>query len=141
MSEENLEVVRQMLLAFRKGDVAVVMRDVAQLLDPEIEMDTTRAPMPGLAGIYKGPAEVARFWSGWGDAWGSLGEFEDPELIDAGDQVFAWFHRHEMRGKGSGIEVDMPGYGWVYSIRNRRFVRGTFYLDRASALEAAGLSE
>ena len=141
MSKANVEVVRQMLLAFRRGDVATTLSEVAPLLDPEIVMDTTRAPMPGLAGIYEGSEGVTRFWTDWADAWGSLGQFEDPELIDAGEQVLAWFPQHQMRGKDSGIAVDMPEYGWVYSFRDSRFLRGTFFLDRSSALEATGVSE
>ena len=141
MSQENVEIVRQMVLAFRKGDLATTWSEVAEMLDPQIEMDTTRSPMPGLAAVYRGPDDAARFWTDWAEAWGSLGEFEDPELTDAGDQVLAWFSQHEMRGKGSRIEIGMPEYGWLYTIRNRKFVRATMYMDRVEALEAAGLSE
>jgi ketosteroid isomerase-like protein len=140
MSQENVQVVRQLTAATRKDDLVAAWAAAAELVDPEIEMDTTRLPAPGLAGVYHGPDEVVRFWRDWADAWGSLGEFEDPEMIDAGDQVFWWVTWHEMRGKGSGIEVEMPEYGWVATVRDRKIVRATLYLDRDEALEAAGLS-
>jgi ketosteroid isomerase-like protein len=141
MSEENVEVMRQLILASRKADQAAAWADVAKLLHPEIEMDTTRVPAPGLARVSRGTDEVARWWLDWLEAWGTLGRFEDPELIDAGDQVFQWITQHELRGKGSGIEVKMPEYGWVVTVRDRKVVRATLYMDRAEALKAAGLRE
>lgn len=141
MSQENVEVVRQLTVATRKDDLVSAWTAAAELLDPEIEMDPTRLPAPGVAGVSRGLDEVARFWRDWADAWGSLGQFEDPELIDSGDQVVAWFTQHEMRGKGSGIEVKMPEYAWVATVRDRKIVRAVVYLDRVEALEAAGLSQ
>src|ERR671930_299799 len=122
--------MRQLTLATRKDDLAAAWGAAAALVHPEIEMDTTRLPAPGLAGVYTGPDEVGRWWADWVEAWGTLGVFEDPELIDAGDQVFSWFTQHEMRGRGSGIEVEMPEYGWVVTVRNQRIVRAALYLDK-----------
>jgi ketosteroid isomerase-like protein len=141
MSRENLEVVRRLLDLTRENDLAAAWTAASELLHPEIEMDTTRAPAPGLAHIYRGPDEVARFWLDWVEAWGTLGRFADPEVIDAGDQVFHWITRHKLRGKGSGVEVSMPEYGWVVTVREGKIMRATLYMDRAEALEAAGLSE
>lgn len=130
-----------MISTFRKGDLGAAWPEVAVMLDSQVEMDTTRAPMPGLAGVYRGPEDVARFWIDWADVWGSLGEFEDPELTAAGNHVLAWFSEHEMRGQRSGIEVRMPEYGWLYTIRDGKFLRGTMYMEKALALEAAGLPD
>jgi hypothetical protein len=47
----------------------------------------------------------------------------------------------KMRGKGSGIEIDAPPYGWVFTFRGGRVMRVAMYLERREALEAAGLSE
>ncbi|MDX6616127.1 MAG: hypothetical protein QOD60_1218 [Solirubrobacterales bacterium] len=114
---------------------------MAGLTDPDIEMDTTRLPVPGLAEVWSGRAEVARFWQTWVDAWETYGEFEDPELIDAGDQVVACFERHEIRGVGSGVAVPMPPYAWVWSFHDQKVLRATIYMDRAEALAAAGVKE
>jgi hypothetical protein len=141
MSPESIEVAQSLIQAFRKNDLVATWTAAAELLDPEIEMDTTRVPVPGLAGVHKGLEEVARFWADWVEAWGSLGEFEDPELIDAGAQAFSWFVQHELHGKDSGIEVEMPEYGWVFTVRERKIVRATVYLNKREALEAAGLPQ
>ncbi len=137
MSEENVEIVRRMFAAFRDGDWAAAFEPV----DPTIEMDTTRSPLEGLDRVYKGREEVAGFWREWLEAWGGQ-QIEDPELIDAGDdKVVLWTTGHQVRGRGSGIEVSIPPYAWVTTLRDGRIVQGTMYMDRAEALEAAGLSE
>lgn len=134
MSRENIQVCQEMLEAFGRRDWARAFEPV----DPEIEMDTTRAPLEGLAGVYRGREEVAGFWLQWLEAWGEQ-EF-DAELIDAGDQVVMWVAGHQLRGRRSGIEVDIPPYGWVAELRDGKIVRSTMFMDREEALEAAGLS-
>ena len=134
--------MRQLTRATRQDDLATAWASITQLLHPEIEMDTTRVPAPGLAGVYTGLDEVGRWWLDWAEAWGgTLGRFQDPELIDAGDQVFSWFTQHELRGGGSGIQVKMPEYGWVVTARDGRVRRATLYMNRGEALEAAGLRD
>jgi ketosteroid isomerase-like protein len=136
MSQENVEIVRRMLIAFRNGDWAAA----AEPLDPDIEMDTTRTPISGLDRVYNGLEEVAAFWREWLEAWGAQ-NYEDPELIDAGDQVVTWTTGHRIQGRGSGIEVAVPPYAWVATLRDGKVVRGTMYMDKAEALEAAGVRE
>jgi ketosteroid isomerase-like protein len=34
-----------------------------------------------------------------------------------------------------------PKYAWVATVRDGKVLRGTIYMDRAEALEAAGVSE
>src|SRR5919201_113740 len=141
MSRENVEIMRHLTHATRQDDLATAWASVTELLDPEIEMDTTRIAVPGLAGVYTGLEEVGRWWLDWAEAWGSLGRVQDPQLTDAGDQVFSWFTQHELRGIGSGIQVEMPEYGWVVTVRDGRVRRATLYMNRGEALEAAGLWE
>ena len=62
-------------------------------------------------------------------------------MIDAGDQVIFWVEAHGLRGRSSGIEVQMPPYAWLMTLRDRKIVRATLYTEKAEALEAAGLSE
>lgn len=141
MSERNVETVRRLILAMEdEPDVVAWAATALEVLHPDIEMDTTRAPIPGMAGVYRGPNEVAEFWGEWLDAWEALGR-TDPELIDAGDQVVSWTTHQEMRGKGSGVAIEMPEFGWVTTFRDQKIVRATFYMDKSEAFEAAGLSE
>ena len=133
MSRENVEIVRELYRAFGRGDWAGTRAP----LHPGIEMDTTRVPMPELAGMWRGIEEVASFWRQWLDAWGEQ-DYEEPELIDGGDHVLSWVATHRLRGKGSGAEVRMPPYAWVMTLRDGRVVEATYYLDRGEALEAMG---
>jgi ketosteroid isomerase-like protein len=135
MSEENVEICRRMSVAFRNGDWAAAFEPV----HPDIEMDATRGPIGELARTYTGLDEVAAFWREWLEAWGP--QSYDEELTDAGDQVVMWVTGHELQGRGSGIEVGMPPYGWVATLRNGKLVKGTMYMNKAEALEAAGLSD
>ena len=65
--------------------------------------------------------------------------FEIGELIDAGDKVAAEV-LSQLRGKASGATVAWS-YWQVATIRNGKWVRAEWFIDRAEALEAAGLSE
>src|SRR5688500_16870487 len=122
--------------AFKNSDWAASFEPV----HPEIEMDATRNPVEGLAGVYKGAAEVAGFWRQWLEAWGGQ-SYTDEEFIDAGDRVVLWVPEHHLQGRSSGIEVDIPPYAWVMTLRDGKIVHAVLYLDKAQALEAAGLSE
>jgi ketosteroid isomerase-like protein len=138
MSWENVEIVRRMTDAFKRRDWAAA----TEPLDAEMELDATRSPYAaklGLNHVYRGLEDVTGFWGEWLEAWGEQDWAE--ELIDAGDQVVMVFTGHRLRGKGSGIEVGIPRYVWVATLREGKLVRATFYMDKTEALEAAGLSE
>ena len=141
MSQENVEIVRRMERVIAGDDPATAWSAITELLHPEIEMDTTRVPALGLKTVSRGIEQVGRWWASWLEAWGTLGQWEPSEVIDAGDQVLVWTSQHELRGKGSGIGVAMPEYGWVMELRERKIVRATFYEDKEEALQAAGLRE
>ena len=136
MSEENVAVVRGMSDAFRNQDWAAAFEPV----HPEIVMDATRVPIEGLARVYEGAEEVAGFWREWLEAWGGQ-SWADEEFIDAGDRVVFWVPEHHLQGRGSGIEVDIPPYAWVMTLRDGKIIQAALYLEKSEALEAAGLSE
>jgi ketosteroid isomerase-like protein len=136
MSEENVEIVRRLLADFDNRDWLAA----AAPLHADIAMDTTRAPVPELSGIYRGLDEVSSFWREWLEAWGEI-DIGEPEFIDGGDQVVTWTTYQELRGRGSGVQVSFPAYAWVSTLRDGKVVRATLYIDRTEALEAAGLSE
>jgi ketosteroid isomerase-like protein len=88
--------------------------------------------------IYTGHDGLREFFRVWHEAWGQV-EYDYEELIDAGEQVVAVVTRHA-RGRTSGVQVEKP-FALVWTIRNGKAVRVVWFLDRAEALEAAGLSE
>ena len=136
MSRENVEIVRRMIRAFEQRDSAAAVEP----LDPQIEWDVTRSPAEDVRGSYEGLEGVAEFWRRWLSAWKTV-EVGEPEFFDGGDKVLSWFAGQRNVGRRSGIEVDNPPFGWLYTFQGGKVVHGALYLDKEEALEAAGLSE
>jgi hypothetical protein len=147
MSEENVEIVRQVVELFRNFDLksegpAVGESEVAvgtEFFHPDCVLDATRAPMPDNRGTFTGTAEIAVFWSEWLEAWDRV-EFEY-ELTDAGELVLAAITPMAMRGKGSGVDVGFPRHWHVFTLRQGQVVHQKIIFDETEAFEAAGLSE
>ena len=133
MSEENVE-------AFKRGVAAGNRRDIEAFLaelDPEVEYHAA-LPMVGGDAVYRGHEGIRERL---GEVWDVLAEteFEFPEIRDLGDRIVA-VGRFRARGKGSGVEVEMP-VAYVIEGRGPKAIRVRTYLDPKEALEAAGLSE
>ena len=137
MSEENVELVRRLLDMFAHRD----HEGVFAYYDPKIEWDATHlraAGLDDLAGVYHGHDGVRTYWRRWLQAWSDL-EFEVQDVLDAGDEVVALIRNQRQWGRRSGIAVEMPPYGLVFTIRGGKVVRWRNFRDQESALEAAGL--
>jgi ketosteroid isomerase-like protein len=137
MSQENVEIVREVYEASARGDSAAVF----ELYDPAVEWDASRAPMPRLIGggrILHGHDGLRTFFRERNAIWGEI-EDAPKELIDAGDQVVS-ADIERGRGRSSGVEVEMTQYA-VWTIRNEKIVRVVWFPTRREALDAAGLSE
>lgn len=138
MSEENVELVRRLLDMFAKRDHEAVFA----FYDPDIEWDTTNIRTFGLddlAGVYQGHEGVRTYWRRWLQAWKDL-DFEVEDVLDAGDEVVALIRNQRQWGRHSGIPVEMPPYGLIFTIRHGKVVQWRNFADQESALEAAGLS-
>jgi len=134
MSQENVEVVRQGYEAFLRGQ----WDQAAQLLDPDVELHGT---VGGLSegSVVRGFQQIRQeFQQEDAEAWDER-RLEAEEFIDAGDRVVVLLHEFR-RGRGSGVELETDT-AVVCEVRDGRVVRIQGYMDRASALEAAGLSE
>ena len=128
MSQENVEIVRRSLEAYRRGDLDAALAHV----HPEIVWSPyEEAPMRGVDAVRT----YLRRWEG---EWEEL-ETTPEDFIDAGDQVVAVIH-FRGRGRGSGIEVEARSYS-VYTLRDDKTVRMEEFIEREQALEAAGLRE
>ena len=133
MSQENVEVVREVFAAINRGD-----RETAfGFADPEIVVDATRrvfnpTTYVGTHGIRAWAADMDEVWDDF--------RAEVIEFIDAGDSVVVVLRLHG-KGTGSGVEVEQSVAG-IWTVRNRRIVRVQIgYTDVDEALETAGLSE
>jgi ketosteroid isomerase-like protein len=139
MSQENVEIMRQLAEAFQRGlehDDPVAMFDTGLLAD-DWEW-VLRDAFEGKS-VWTGRQEFVEFFRLW------IGEFEDysmrfEEPIDAGDDRVVVIYRQRATGKGSGVPVEWHG-GMVSELRDGRVIRTTNYQNETEALEAAGLSE
>ena len=133
----NVETVRGMFDAFHRRDAAAARAP----LHPDIVWDATRVPTPDLEGVYHGVEGVADFWRRWLAAWEAI-DFgqREPEFLEHGDKVLVWVEGQVNRGRASGVEVEMPPFGFLWTFQDGRAVRMEFHRDRSEALAAAGIA-
>jgi ketosteroid isomerase-like protein len=137
MSQENVEIVRQVFDAVARRDA----KGVLALYDPNVELDQSHTEFAELVGdaIYRGHDGLRSFDREWREAFEDI-ETRCEELIDVGEQVVS-VARYYVRGRTSGIEVPGHPHAGVWTIRNGKVVRVVWFNTRGEALEAAGLSE
>jgi ketosteroid isomerase-like protein len=132
MSQENVEIVRQVYEAFQRGDSEKLMN----LVSPDIELHGTSGGLSD-GSVARGIEAVRQTFELWDEDWET--KLSPQEFIDAGDQVVVL--QHELRrGLGSGVEVEAET-AVLYSLRDRGVVRIQGFMDQAEALEVAGLRE
>jgi ketosteroid isomerase-like protein len=136
MSQENVEILRRIYREWGRGNFS----EGTELYDPHVLL--VLRPEFSLAsgeGVYCGPDEVARYmrevllpeWEGMMIA--------GDEFLDAGDSVVVHVHQH-----GAGRQSHAFGelrYFHVWTFRGRSVIRIESVMERADALEAAGLRE
>ena len=133
MSEENLEIARQFAERWERSD----WDGVAELADPAVEMHTTVGGIEE-GRVMRGVDEIRRDYETVEETWDEH-RVETEKLIDAGDRVVV-FHREYVRGRGSGVELEIDA-AVIVDVRDGRIVRVQGFMDRAAALEAAGVHE
>jgi ketosteroid isomerase-like protein len=133
MSGENLEAVRRVYAEWGRGN----FRPRFDFYDDDMEWGWSDE-FPGLAGVYRDPAErnarLAEWLSPW-EHW--VCEAED--YVVHGDHVVA-LCRYHGRGKGSGAAVDTRG-AHLWTLRDGKCIRLEVFADRQRALAAVGLTE
>ena len=142
MSRETVERLRANVEAFRAGtsesDREAMITKIAELYDPDMELDTSEGSVLDVSGVYRGAGAAKQFWREWLAAW-ETNQFEY-ELVDAGDRIVQLFDMR-MRGRSTGIEMPFGKVAWVYTFRDGLIVHMKLYMSQAEALEAVGLSE
>jgi ketosteroid isomerase-like protein len=134
MSEQNVEVVRRVYEALRRGDVESLL----EVVDETVEFEPTIAPLFGL-GVIHGRAAVERFFTV--DLPQGLSGFtaEAVSIEDRGDLVLVHTHS-SATGTSSGAAVVLETFGF-FRFRNGKVIEFRDFETRAAALEAAGLSD
>jgi hypothetical protein len=142
MSEENVEIWRQSLES-QLGALAAgispeaTIGEMAEIWDPEIELDATDAPALDLRRIYRGADAVRQFWREWFSAWETVQY--DYELLDAGERVVMLLDL-KMRGRATGMEMAAGKIAWTSTFKDGVVTHVKLHMSQTEALEAAGLS-
>jgi uncharacterized protein len=132
MSQENVDLARRGYEAFARGDLDAVL----EFMHPEIEAhDPPEVPD---AAIHRGREAVRRDWEQTADLFEGF-SIDVEKSFERGDEVVV-FLRFRGRGRESDAEVEAP-MAHVWTIRDGKAVRLRQFLDRAEALEAAGLKD
>jgi ketosteroid isomerase-like protein len=128
MSQENVEIVRR---AWQAPD----LESLFAFYDPAIVWESHFGP---ISGAYHGHEGVRQFFREWTEPLERFHAAAET-FIDAGNSVVVGT-RVSARGKGSGVEGEMPQW-MVYRLRDGLVIRIDLFETEADALEAAGLSE
>ncbi|HEY7151696.1 MAG TPA: nuclear transport factor 2 family protein [Solirubrobacterales bacterium] len=132
MSRENVELFLRATELYTSGDVEGTL----ELVDPDVVWEPLRAAMQG---AYHGHAGMRRFFADTAESFDSFRP-EYAEVRDLGDGRVLALGRLHVRGKGSGIETDVPIAG-IATFRDGRITRWKDHGDPQRALQAAGLEE
>jgi ketosteroid isomerase-like protein len=135
MSRENVdadfEVIRRAWRASGQKDLAAFERD----LDPDIVTIPFGAVMEGKS--YRGVDAVV----GWlrDEIWANWEHFDTvpEEFTRVGERILVTGRWHA-RGKGSGVELDIPAT-WVVEVRDGKITYWQTYTDRDQARRDIGL--
>jgi ketosteroid isomerase-like protein len=134
VSHENVEIVRAQYASFsRLAERDEIHSHVLGYFDPNCEY----RPVEEIDAI-RGHEALIEWIERWLEAWSSF-RAEVEEIIDGGELVVAEVSTSG-RGRTSGVEIRQRFFH-VFEMREGRILREGEYLDRDSALEAAGLSE
>ncbi|MGH2961036.1 MAG: nuclear transport factor 2 family protein [Solirubrobacterales bacterium] len=134
MSQENVEVVRGIIDAINRGDIDAVVESATE--DFVTDWSNSRGL---LSGIHRGRDQVREAFESFLEPWDSL-RWEPEELIELDEDRVLTVSRLQMRGRGSGVEVNASGAS-IWTIRDRRAAAITLYQSKAEALEAAAVRE
>ncbi len=132
MSQENVEVVKRVIDAYNRRDLA----GLEAFNHPDVEFDWS-ASRGFVAGVYRGFDEFQRFWKSYFDAFAEIAA-EPERFIDAGESVVVPNVVH-IRGR-DGIEVSARS-AIVFTFRSHRIRRMCLYQETDEALKAVGLEE
>jgi ketosteroid isomerase-like protein len=143
MSENDVQLVRQLLGPFEQGDIVPLFHDdaiwasLAPFFTPDFECvfvreDVGRAVYPGLDGLRAA-------WLDWLEPWDSYLAVID-DVIDAHAGRVLVLTSDHARPKGASAETTFTGAP-VWTVRDGKVARIEFYWNRADGLAAAGMAE
>ena len=140
MSQENVEIVREMFAAAARALSGEPLEDLYRLLDPDVEWIPINAALEGTS--YRGHDGVRCWIDEMNRDWNDF-EARPSEFVDLGNDRLLAFGTWKARGRSSGVQLDAQPAAWLVRLRHGKTVRMQTFTDRAEALEAAaaGLRE
>jgi ketosteroid isomerase-like protein len=136
MSQENVEIVRRAYAEFDLSAGGLEAAARAGLIAPDVEFDYSALYPDG---------RFVRGVDAWGDyansfPWGQSLKLVPERFFDLDDERVLVFVHVTAEGEGSGVPVEGRSAAEC-TVRDGAIVRVKIYLDRAEALEVAGLAE
>jgi ketosteroid isomerase-like protein len=136
MSQENVEVVREAMDAVNARDPDAFIA----CLHPEVEWVDSGDPLPGLRGVYRGRADVRKwFEEAFGETWESS-HVEIEGITEASENRVFVETFSTARGRASGVETELRAWHLLW-FADGKIARRQVFWNRGQALEAAGLEE
>jgi ketosteroid isomerase-like protein len=131
MSQENVEILRSLYLAWERGDYSSL-----EWAHPEIDIVFADGPSPG---SVRGLGGLTEGWRDFMSAWNEYRQRPDEYRELDGDRVLV-LSRFTGRGKRSGVELEQKG-AVLFEFRDGKVTRIVRYWDRKRAFVDLGLSE
>jgi ketosteroid isomerase-like protein len=133
MSQENLDVVREVVAAFNRRDLPTMV----ERFDPEVEW-VPGGPAAVERGDYRGRDEVSGAFAATWETWDRF-QVTESELHDRGDSIL-WLGRAQLKGAASQVEFDQE-FAVHFLLRKSKIVRFQGFREWEEALRAAGPQE
>ena len=137
MSQENVEVVREVIESNRSDDLEARIQEAVALWDPSCEY--TRVTVAVDLQTYRGHDGIRRYFSDMADSWAEW-RSEVEEIVEVGTDTVVATYRSHLTGRDSGVPVEVR-LGGVFVLSQGKVLRGQTYSSPQEALEAVGLSE
>jgi ketosteroid isomerase-like protein len=132
MSDRNMEAAEQLAGAVSRGDVD-------SLLSLAAEDVVWIAARSDVEGAYHGHDGLRKFCADNAENFDTF-QVHIHEVRDLSDDRVLAMGTIHIRGRGSGVETDIPVAG-ILTFEHGKLTRWEDFRDRRVALEAAGLSE
>ena len=133
MSQENVEIVREMYEHWARGEFP------EDFIDPDIQFSRIGAQTPDLEGEWRGIEAFSRLSAEYLRPFSNL-KIQAEEIVDLDDERVLVLSRHIAEGKLSGVPIDHE-FGELFTLREGKVVRYASYWNRPEAMKAAGLAE
>lgn len=130
MVADNVELVREMLAAWKRGDLQWLM----DRSDPQIVI--VQPPEVPDAKTYHGHQGLVEALEDWPSQWDHF-EVELVDVIDVDEERLISVTRHRMEARDMEVEQEVT---YLYTIKNGLGTRMEMFFSREAAFEAAGIS-